>query len=164
MIDKKEKIKRFIGRLLIRIRRISGVASIGLLILTNSLLLFSYIQWRAINPYVGIILISIGLTLLVLFAAYIYLDKLHMFKAEKDAEMPYLPGNVFLLTPYEQMMNKYSFVPMMEFMLKPNEENRKKLEKGLKYYKIWTDKGVIPKKHMPKKLWKYYISDKEEWF
>jgi len=122
------------------------------------------IEWRGVHPYVSIVVSILLLTFIILFGAYLYLDWGHMYRAEKDAEMPYLPANVYLLTPYEQMLHTHTFLPLMKFIAEPTDKNKKSLLSSIKKFSVWVEKGVIPKKHLPETLKKYYLSNREEWY
>jgi len=114
--------------------------------------IFTMVEYRGLHPYIGIPLIFIGLIVLILFVCYLAVDVLQIQRSQKAALFTYDPMANKHLSPFQQMWWKYSYVPMMEFMITGDKEV---LTEGLERMKRWAETGFIPSEDFPDELKKY---------
>lgn len=160
--DKDEKIRFRIFRWLIKVRYLGSIISITLLVMVNSIAIYNMLEWRSVNPYIAIPLLIIGFGLTIMFIAYIFYDKLDLRRVEQFAEIKYTPIHVYIITPYEEMHIRATEIPYMEafYSTMPDGKPKKKFKEEIDRIKECVDLGVFPKKYAPRKLWRYYLSDK----
>jgi len=165
MIDKNERIRRFINLQYIKLKKVAAVGSMIMLAINLSLTIFLYLEHRAIHPYVGIPLVFFGVMFMLWGLAHIYVKKMEMYRTEQMAEVTYNPYSVYALAPFEEMMQGYSIVPIMKALLKLLPEDckeHKDLKEKLEKFESWCKNGVIPKEDFPPELRRYYLTNKQE--
>ena len=160
--DTDEHIRFKIFKWLVKIRYLGSIISIARLVLVNSISIYNMLEWRNVNPYLAIFGLIICFGMIILFVAYVFYDKLDLRRVEQFAEIKYSPINVYIITPYEEQHIRRTEIPIMEAIhsIMPNGEFKTKFEKEIKLIKECVDLGVFPKKYAPRRLWKYYLTDK----
>jgi len=157
--DADETIRNYIMRQLEKLRRIAPVGSLIILTINLAFTVYPYVAWRGIHPYIGVTAIALLIAAVLLFAAYIWMDRLEMYRSELKAAKTYNPYAVYALQPYEEMWFRLWFIPMMKYAL---DEDKDHLKENLEKVEEWVERGYIPKEQFPEHLKKYYITDKEQ--
>lgn len=161
--DGKEKIRGYINFQLAKLRRVSMIGSLLLMVLSNALLIASYIEHRNLHPYIAIPLIFVTLSVVIMLLAHLYVSKFEMYRTEKLAEKLLDPYAVYAMLPYEEMWFREIYIPQQECFIEllPDGKQKEKMKKHLGNIRIWVKKGIIPKSHFPEHLKKYYLTDNE---
>lgn len=162
-MDSKEKIRGYINFQLAKLRKIAMIGSLLLMVLSNSLLIAGYIEHRDLHPYIAIPLVFFGMSAIIMILAHLYTSKFEMYRTEKLAEKMLDPYAVYAMLPYEEMWFREIYIPQQECFIEilPDGKQKEKMKKHLDNIRIWVSKGIIPKKHFPEHLKKYYLTDKE---
>ena len=158
-IDRNERIRRWINIQIVKLQQVASVGALLLMILSNALIINQYIVWRGIHPYVGITLVFVGLLVLVLFLAHIYIRMLEMNRTQKRAELELNPYAVYAFGPFEEVLWRTLHIPTLEAAwINIPDDNPKKKEIGelLNKAKKWVDLGYIPREDYPKHLLGFY--------
>lgn len=159
-IESKHRIKKFINIQMYKVKSISSVASVVMWALTFVFILYPYIEHRSIHPYVAIPILFLCIITILWLLAHLYVRKLEMYKTEKYADIIHNPYAVYAVTPFEEMMYRNIFIPLMEndFVLLPDGEQKTKIGEKLKRVKNWVELGYIPNEDFPGHLKKFLIT------
>jgi len=160
---KEERLRRFTNIQIIKLKKVASVGSLILLILNLSLTIYPFIEHRNIHPYIAVPSLFLMITLIVLLLAHIYLKWLDMYRTEAEAEKYYNPYSVYAFGPWEEMMFRNLWIPLLNtmYLLLPEGKEKKDVKKILDDLWKWTDLGYIPKSDFPEHLKKFYITSKE---
>ena len=172
MIDKEERVRKFLNLQYVKVRRVAAVGSLILLMINLSLTMYPYIEHRfggdifgIPSAYIGIPFLFVFIGVVVLLLAHIYVKKMEMYRTEQHAEIKYNPFSVYAFSPFEEMMYTNSIVPIMRgllHILPEGSEEQKKLKEETDKFERWCRLGYIPKEEFPKNLMEYYITEKQQ--
>lgn len=182
--DENEKVRRFVNVQYVKMKRVAAVGSLILLTINLSFLVYPYIEFRVPEFILGmprmyliLPIIFIIIVFIVWLGAHIYTETMEMYRTESRANIMYNPYQVYAFQPFWEMWWRDVYVPQMRTQLtvlknlhknEANEEEKKYLEKDIKYMKSevdkiknWLELGFIPKKDFPEHLKKFYKTNKE---
>ena len=163
IIDKKERVRKFINMQYVKIKRMAAVGSLIILTLNLSFSIYPFISHRDIHPYVAIPLIFSIVILIIWILADVYVKRLEMYRTESLAERMLNPYSVYAIGPFEEMKYRNMEIPIMQALSKmmPAGKEKSDFDEILKNVKTWCDLGYIPKKDFPTHLKEYYITETE---
>lgn len=161
MSNNEERIRRFVNKQMAKIKRISGVGSLILLVINLSFSVYAYIEYRGIHIYIALPLLVLLMGSILLLVAHFY--TLHMYRTEAEAEKYFNPYATYAIGPFEEITYRFIYLPMMKALLSTmdDEIEKKVFKEKIDIWERWINLGYIPKDEYPKHLLKFYITNKE---
>lgn len=153
--------KTAVQRQIHRVQKIAMLASLSMLGLNLTLLVFQYVEWRGISPYVGIPAIFLALVIVILAAANVWVGVLRMHEHERRSLIEHNPIEVYAMTPYQVVERQTFGLPMLRAQIALHRElglDTAPLEDVLGRWERWSDLGYIPRSEYPTQLLDYYKS------
>jgi len=146
--------------------QIGMIATIVLLVANLSLSIYSLLLWRNINPYAVIPTIFIMLVFILWIVAYIYNEKLGMYRNRRLVEsVIYNDYAINVITPWEWIQYNYTYVPIMKALEKILSSNQEKedLLKARKVIEGMLKRGYVLPEQVPKRVRKFFKTFKAIW-
>jgi len=105
-------IKTFTNKVIFQINQLGFVPAIILMIINVALQTYDLIQFGTYNPYLTILTICILIFLILWIAAYVYTEKLGMYRNRRLVEsVIYNDYAINVITPWEWIQYNYTYVP-----------------------------------------------------
>jgi len=171
MIDKDERIRRFINLQYVKMKRMASVGSLILLAVNLAVTLYPYIEFRLPRfvfgfiprVYLGIFVLFVFITFLIWVGAHVYIRKFGMNRTEHMADVSYNPYAVYQIGPFEEMLYRTVTIPTLEASYSTMKDgvDKDRIKVSLDKAKKWVDLGFIPKDDFPVHLRKYISQNKE---
>ena len=164
MIDEQERIRGFINRQYVKLKRVASVGSLLLLAVNLSFTIYPYVshRWVFHNVYFGLMFLNIIILLTLWIIAHVYVNIMEMYRTESKADLLYNPYSIYALTPKEEMLYNYFHLTVLQGLYETvsGEKDTSKLKDSIEKITFWINNGYIPIEHLPEELKKWYITKK----
>jgi len=149
--------KHFLFEQLEKLQQFSSIGMPLMLVMNLAVSIFAYVQWRDVHPYIGIPLLTFIIMLIYWGTAHLVVRKGETYKSRARAMTKYSPYAVWAIAPFQWMLMKYMWFPVLERTAETDEEKAE-----VRMVKNWMDIGYIPRKDFPDNLKEFYIAKEEE--
>lgn len=153
------KLRRAVYVQIVRLQKISGPASLVLLVVNLAVSAWSLLEWRGWNARVAIPSLAVLLFFTVLAVANV-MARWRMYVAERGAMVRHNPAEVYAFTPFQEVMFRHQVLPALRTQAATAEAtgaDASELRQEVERLSGWVERGYIPYEEYPEHLRGYYL-------